>query len=458
MKNIIRDRRFYRKLLILAVPIILQGMLNVGVNIMDTLMLSQLDESQISASSLAGSYMHLFNIMCMGVGFGVSVMGSQFWGEKNIDGFKKVTTILVRISVVIGIIGMVVTIIFPRQLMSLYTNEIEVIEAGVKYLRYISYAIFFMLLSVPLGIVLRSAGKAGVSMLATGGGFVLNIIANYVFIFGKFGAPRMEIGGAAVGTLISFIFQAAFMWIYLLVIDKDIKYRIKDIFLPCGEYIRSFLRYGAPVIVSDMLLGVGMNVVSVIMGHIGNNFVAAYAIISVIVRLTTTFTQGFSSAGGVIVGNTLGERDKDLAFRQAVTCYMISIVLGVLGAVIVVLVGKPYIDVYNISAETKAIAYDILYAAAINLTFMSTGNLLTKGVLRGGGDTRYLMVVDVIFLWCVSVPFGALAGLVWDLPVFWVYLLLRADPMLKTFFGTYRLYSKKWINIVSDDKTKKIAN
>jgi len=258
----------------------------------------------------------------------------------------------------------------------------------------------------------------------------------------------MEIAGAALGTVISYAFQLIFVYVYVFCIEKNIGYRVKHLFEPVKDYIRSFLHFGLPVIISDAILGLGMNVVSIIMGHIGGGFVAAYAIISTMMRLSTTFTQGCAVAGGVIIGNTLGEHDKEKAYRQGLTCSWISAGLGVVVGLIMLAVGVPYIGMYNITESTRAIAMELLYAAALNSLFMNTGNMLTKGVLRGGGDTRWLMVMDVVFLWVVSIPLGALAGLVWHLPPFVIYMFLRLDPVLKSLVGFHRLYSKKWINIV----------
>lgn len=447
-RTFVNDKAFYKKLVLLAIPVVLQNMITVGVSIMDTVMLSSLAEEQISASSLAGSYLNFFHILCMGLGGGIVVLASQYFGEKDMVSFRRVMTLMIRIAFVFGLLGTLLTLFFPRQIMTIYTGEAVVIEHGVKYLQVVAISILFMLLTIPVTLILRSAGKANVPLYSAIGAFILNIIFNYIFIFGKFGAPRMEIAGAALGTVISYTFQLVFVYVYVFCIEKKIGYRVKHLFEPVKAYFRSFLRFGLPVIISDSILGLGLNVVSIIMGHIGGGFVAAYAIISTMMRLSTTFTQGCAVAGGVIIGNTLGEHDKEKAYRQGLTCSWISVGLGIIVAGIMLAVGVPYIGVYNITESTRVIAMELLYAASLNALFMNTGNMLTKGVLRGGGDTRWLMVADVVFLWAVSIPLGALAGLVWHLPPFFTYMFLRLDPVLKSLVGFHRLYSKKWINIV----------
>ncbi len=452
MKYIIKEKRFYSSLVKLAIPVVTQSIISVGINIMDTIMLSKLNEDQISASSLAGTYMSIFSVFCMGLGYGASVMASQFWGDKDKQSFRSILTIVLRISFVMGILFTAVTLISPRAIMSFFTNEEPIIDAGTKYLNTVAYSFFFMLLALPSAVVLRCARKAIIPLLASLGAFLLNIFANWVFIFGNLGAPRLEIAGAALGTLISYIFQSVFLLVYLFIIDQDVGYRVRHLKLKCRQYLPRFIKYCTPVMISDSMLAIGTTLLSTIMGHIGGGFVAACAIISVITHISTTFSAGLANAATVIVGNTVGAGKKDRAMQEAVTCFCLGVVVSFFAAGAVLLIGKPYIDIYEISADTKEIAYQLLYASAWNLIFMANGSMLTKGVLRAGGDTRYLIFLDVIFLWTLSLPLGSLAGLVWSAPPFLTYLCLNIDSFVKVILGIRRLFSKKWIHVVSNHK------
>ena len=457
MKYIVRDRSFYAQLVKLGVPMIFQSIINVCINITDTLMLSKMDESQISASSLAGNYMSIFTVFCMGLGFGASVMTSQFWGDKDKHGFRSVMTIMIRISFVMGLLFTAITLISPRTIMQIYTDEVLIIEAGTKYLEVVAYSFFFVLLYLPMSVVVCSAHKAVIPLIATICSFMLNIFFNWVFIFGNLGAPRMEIAGAALGTLIAYIFEAVFIFTYLFVFDKDVGYRPKHLFLKCRSYLPRFLSYSAPVILSDSILAVGTSILSVIMGHISGSFVAACAIITVITRLTTIFCQGLSSAATVIVGNTVGRGDKERAMEEGVTSSLLSVLVAIFAACLVLLIGKPYISFYEVGEGTKAIAHELLYASAIHLVFMTTAAMLTKGVLRAGGDTKYLVFLDVIFLWVVSLPLGYLAGFVFHLPPFWIFICLHFDSPIKMIFGFKRLYSEKWIHMMTKANQQQIV-
>ena len=452
--NFIREKEFYRYWWSLALPISVQALITVGVNVVDTLMLSQLAEAQISASSLAGSYMGVFNILSMGIGFGANVMASQFWGAGDRDSFRKTVALIVRICVAVGLVVAAVTFLLPEQIMRLYSSEADVIRYGASYLRYIAVALLFIMLGQPLSFVIRSAGKANVALYATLGAFVMNIIINWIFIFGNLGAPRMEIAGAALGTMISYIFQCLVVWVYVFAVDKKLGCRIRDIFRPSGGLGRLFIRYSLPVVVSDLMIGLGNNAVSIVMGHIGSWYVTANAVISVLVRLLSAVCNGLSNSSAVVVGQTIGKGDREEAYRQGVTCTWVSLGLGVAVAVVSLLVGGPYIGIYNLSDTTRQTAYELLYASAVISLFMMTSSTLTKGILRGAGDTKYLMVLDTVFLWLVSLPLGALAGLVFHFPPFWIYLCLYSERFIRTVVALFRLKGKRWIHSVQVKTTQ----
>lgn len=428
---------------------VVQGLVNVGVTITDTLMVASLGEAQVSASSLCGQFFTLGHLLCMGLGMGASVMTSQYWGRNDMDSFRKVITLTTRISVLVAFVFAIVTLAFPSQIMSIYSNEQPIIDEGVKYFRFLAYGFIFQGLSLPIGLVFRSSGKAVVALVGSVIAFVVNVFLNWVFIFGNLGAPRMEIAGAAFATMISYGCEAVFILIYVFVVDKTISYRIKNLIEPCSKLLREFGKFSVPVIISDFLLGLGSTLIAIIMGHIGSAFVAAYAVVSAITRLSTVALQGLSHASAVVVGNTLGGKEEVRAYKEGCTFFGISIIFGIFSSLIILIIGNPMLSFYKeLSEEAVAIAKQLIYAVCIQVIFNTAGNMLTKGVLRGGGDTRFLMVADIIFLWVLSVPLGALAGLYFHLPAFWTYLCLTIDSFIKFFVGAKRLFSKKWIYIV----------
>lgn len=444
----VRDKSFYRMVLTLALPVVVQNMINIGVNIMDTWMLGSYGEIQLSGSSLANDFINIFQIFCMGMGGGAAVLTAQYWGRQDIDSLKRALAIMIRLSLGIALVFTVVTAAFPSWIMARYTPDAAVIEKGRIYFLMSVPTYLLMGISLTLTLILRSIRNVVVPLITSVICFGVNIFFNWMFIFGHLGAPEMQIAGAALGTLIARAVEAAIISGYVFHYEKKIGFRIRDLFRPCRDLIQSYMRYSIPVLLSDSMLAFGNTAVSIIIGHISPSFVAANAIIAPIVRLSTVFTQGLGQASSVLTGNALGAGKREKAYRQGVTFFALSILIGFFAAGVILMFSPFMILHYNITEQTAEIARHLMFAVSIMVIFQSTQSVLTKGVLRGGGDTLFLMIADVAFLWIASIPLGAIAGLVLHLEPFYIYILLKIDWAIKTFICAYRLKSRKWIRIV----------
>lgn len=446
----VKDKAFYRLILSIAVPVVLQNMITIGVNIMDTMMLGNYGEVQLSASSLANEFINIYHIMCMGMSMGAAVLTAQFYGMQDGASLKKSVTIMLRMGLCIAAVFTTATLLAPDAIMRLYTPDEAVIEMGVKYFRISAVTYVLLGVSLMLTNILRTVRQVRFPLALSVVTFFVNVFFNWVFIYGNLGAPEMQIEGAALGTVIARVVECGALSVYFFGIDKRIGYRLRDFFTKCGDLVKAYVTYALPVMVSDTLLALGNSAMSVIMGHIGSGFVAANSIISQVVRLSTVFNQGLSSASSVITGNTLGAGERDKAYHQGVTFLSLSVLIGVAAAVVILIISPLIVESFNVTQETKAIAYQLMYAVSIMMVFQTVQGVLTKGVLRGGGDTRFLMLADMLFLWLASIPLGYLCGLVWHLDAFWVYAALKVDWIIKSIWCIFRLRSKKWIRVVND--------
>jgi len=445
IKAYLGDKDFYKVTAVIALPIALQSLITIGVNLIDNIMLGALGEIPLSASALAVQYIGFYNICCMGLGMGASVLVSRFWGMKDIGALKKAVTLMLRFTFVIGMLFTLAAAFFPSEIMSMYTPEEFVIHEGVRYLKWSIPCFLLMGFSTTCTIVLRSIGQTRIPLVGSCIAFFINIFANWVFIFGNLGAPCMEIEGAALGTLISRVFEFSFNCGYFILIDKRVKYRVKDLRMKCGDMLKDYLTISIPVLVSDVLLGLGTNVVAMVMGRIGHVFVAANSITTVTQQLSTALIQGLAQAGCIVTGHSLGAGDYEKAKRQGWTFLLLGFLIGIVAGFIIIGIGDFIISCYNITEETKQVAGQLMRAIGFIVIFQSANSIITKGVLRGGGDTKCLMIADNIFLWVVSIPLGWLAGLYLHLPVFWIYFCLKIDQFLKAFWCIFRLKSGKWI-------------
>ncbi len=302
----VKDKTFYKQAVAIAVPISLQSMITIGVNLMDNVMVGSFGEAVLSGTSLANQFIGIYHICCMGIGMGASVMTARFWGMEDIEALKKTVTLMLRFCMGLAVLFMLLSVFLPARLMRIYTPDGTVIAQGILYYRWIWPCFILQGMSLTCTIVLRSVGQVRLPLYSSVGAFFVNVFCNYVFIFGKLGAPRMEIQGAALGTLIARAFEFAVICGYFFLKDDKIGYRIHTLGMRCGELAGEYIRVGVPVFVSDALLAFGSSAVAMVMGRIGREFVSANSITFVTQQLSTVMIQGVCQAGCIVTGHTLG--------------------------------------------------------------------------------------------------------------------------------------------------------
>ena len=445
-KYIETDRTFYKRLLTIAIPVILQSLITTGVNLVDNIMLGQLTETALSGSTQANHFIMLFTFAIMGISMGASVLSSRYYGAKDFHSLKKVITIALWFGFIMSFVFTMADGFLPRQIMGLYfkADAVAEIESGVQYLLWSLPTFFLMAISFTLTNILRSTGRSKIPLYAAIAAFGVNIGANYVLIFGKLGFPEMGVAGAALGTVIARVVESSIILVSFLR-NKNVRYSLKDLFMPCRDLIGEFLRISVPVMMSDLMLGLGDNVLAIIMGQIGSGFVSANSITTLIQRVSTIVISGISFSSCFLTGQILGEGRVEAARKQGYTYLFLGFAVGAVASGVIQILGNIVIDFYNITDATKEIAHQLMDGLSVIVLFRSTNSILTKGVLRGGGDTRFLMVADITTMWCVAVPLGALAGLVLQLPPFFTYTLLYSDQIIKAIWCVFRLHSGKWI-------------
>lgn len=503
MKLFQKDKAFYKKVLILALPIALQSLIAVGVNMLDTIMVGGIgsagnvydavnvgvlgkteaelaSEQSLSAVSLANTFIGIYHIFCMGLGMGASVLVSRYWGmkQKGDDEGGKATTalkqtvcLMLRLTLILATMFALVTLLMPDTVMKMYAkkqvdlstvsvenlektiaenaNNREIVRRGADYLRYSVITYFFLGTSLTVTIVLRSVGQALFPLFVSIGALFVNLLANYTFIFGHFGAPRMEVKGAALGTLIARVFEAVMIVGYLLVKDQRIRFRVRDLFMRTRSLLKEYIRISIPVLISDGILAFGNNAVAMVIGRLGSEFTSANAITAVTQQMSTVGIQGVCQAGAIVTGQTLGHGEREKTMKQGWLFFGLGLALGLVAALIILVIQYPVVNSYDVAGTTKDIAFQLMSAISIILIFQATNSIMTKGVLRGGGDTKMLMLMDNVFLWAIALPLGIIAGFVLHLDAFWIYICLKSDQIVKAVWCYFRLKSEKWIKKIS---------
>ena len=272
---LIREPDFYKKALALIFPVVMQSIINQGVNMMDTVMVGKLGEVAISASSLANQFYQIYTFLCMGISAAGLVLASQYWGANKSEAVKRVYDLCIQLVAAIGVCFAAVSLFIPEKIMDIFIHDEDVIREGARYLRITAFVFLPHGLSLVITNIIRSVGNAKLGLLTSCLSFLINIGANYVFIFGKMGMPELGVMGAAVGTLCARLVELAICIVYMLWVERTVQYRPNALLkLPGTALLKEFRRLGLPAIISNTLLGLAASVMSMILGRMGKEVVS----------------------------------------------------------------------------------------------------------------------------------------------------------------------------------------
>ena len=443
-----REKSLLRKMLLIAIPIAIQNLINVGVSVTDTLMIGNIDELQLAGISQANQPYFIFTTLIFGLASGSMVLNSQYWGKNDVNSIKAIMGLMMRIAVIGGVFASILVLVFPEQVVSVFTNENIVIEYGARYIRIIGLSYIFSAFTGVYLMGLRSIQNVKISMYIYGLSFILNVFLNYTLIFGHFGMPRLEIQGAALATLISRIFESILVIIYMYKIEEQIGYKLTDIFRNTSMYWRSIARYSLPVLLSEINWGLGISVQAAIIGRLGSNVIAANSFINVFQQLAGIAIMGFGGGAAIIVGNLIGEGRKHegevLSFSKLLV--KLSFLLGIIIVIGIIIIRPIAPSFIQASQETAQLIKDMLYVSAFLLLFQSVTVTTLAGVLRGAGDTVFCAINDVVTLWGLKIVMGIICAFILKLNPVLVYLILSSDEFFKTLVTVPRVWKGKWIH------------
>ncbi len=445
----IKDKDFYKRVLMIAVPITLQSLITFAINMMDTVMVGQLGEIPLSAVSISGQIFFVTTILCFGISGGGAVLTSQYWGKNDKESVSKTLSLILKINIIMGIIVMLLSIMIPGTLLRLYNNDASVIDEGISYLRTAALMYPLFCITTGIAIIFRTVSQIKISVIANCAAFILNVFFNWVLIFGYLGMPKLGLRGAAIATVIARFVECIIMVSYLLFKDKKIKFKISQLFKFDKLIFKQYLKSGINILISDAILVAGLTSLTMILGRLGPEMIAANSICSIVIQLSTITISGIGNSGLVIIGNTIGEGNIEKAKKLSKKFLVISIITGIIAAVIISLTKHIAFDFYNVGQTTKEIAYKLMDGAAFIVIFQVPSVVLTKGILRGGGDTKFLLLADVIFLWILSIPLGMIAAFWLKLSPALIYICLKSDEIIKSIWCTFRMFGNKWIKDVT---------
>lgn len=439
-------RHYIIRIIMLAIPIALQNLINVGVSVTDTLMIGSISEEQLSGISYANQPYFVFTTVLFGLASGSIVLTAQYWGKQELGPIRSILGLMLRIGVVIGFLVSLFILISPKTAMSIFTNEPEIIAYGAKYLRIVAFSYMFSGFTGVYLMSMRSTGNVYVSACIYGLSFILNVFLNWVLIFGHLGMPRMEIEGAACATLISRIFESILTIVYMYRFEDKLHFTLKDLFHKTRKYWSTLIRFSIPVLLSEVSWGIGISVQAAIIGRLGTSAITASSYINQVQQLAGIILIGFGVGAGIVMGNIIGEGKEKEALQISKVLLKVSAILGALVAAAVIAFRPIAPNFINCSSETAVMIQNMLYGAGYLLFFQAFTILTMAGILRGSGDTIYCTTLDILTLFILKLGLGIFVASVLKLNPVVVYFILCSDEMFKTILTVPRILKGKWIH------------
>lgn len=439
---------FIKSLLLITFPIVLQSLLTTAVGSADVLMLSYVNQTALSAVSLANQVQFILNLIYVGLRTGTTAMAAQYWGRSDTSSIQRLTLVVLRFSMGISLLFFLLAFFMPGQLMHIFTSDSALIEAGTQYLRIVSISYLFMGVSQIYQCILKSVQQAGRSALIGSVTLTANVILNAAFIFGLFSFPRLGLVGVAIATSIS-----RFAEMLLCVLDayllKKIRLKREDFHDTGGVLTRSFLKYSLPVTAEGFVWGGATAVLSAIMGHLGSHIVAANSVASVVQNLATVVCFGFAEGGAVLLGKELGKDNFRKAKKDASKLMKAALISGLAGCALMLLLKPLVMEIVQLSPQALSDLNSMYLLLAVNAVLASFTNTAICGIFCAGGDTRFGLYCDLIVMWGFSVLSGMFLGFVWKLPPITVYIIMNLHELVKTPFVLKHYKGNKWLKNIT---------
>ncbi|MCR5556629.1 MAG: MATE family efflux transporter [Butyrivibrio sp.] len=447
-----KNKAIYKKIGVVAFPIIIQNIIDASVNSADVLMLNYVGQDAISAVSLANSLVGILFMFLYGIGTGIAMLAAQYYGKKDLKTIEKIEGIGLRFTLLVAAIGALCCLMIPKTLMFIYTSDETLIELGARYLFCMAPGLIFWAISAVYMSILRCIGRVGTSTVIETSALVINVCLNAVFIFGLLGVPKMGVVGVAIATSISRFVQLI-LCIYVSLSGASVKLTFSTMFKRYRLLEKDFFTMALPAIANDLVWSVAFSMYSVILGHLGSDAVAANSIANVVRNLGTVLCYGIGSASGIIVGQILGGGNLEEGIKAGHTLLRLAVVAGIIGGFIVLMVMPFAVKHASVTDTARDYLKFMLLINTYYITGTAVNTTLIAGVFRAGGDSRFGFICDTIDMWCYAVPLGLLAAFVFKLPVKVVYFLLCTDEFVKWPWVFKHFYSHEWAKDITRENT-----
>ncbi|GAB6167635.1 MATE family efflux transporter [Clostridium carnis] len=447
ISNFFNDSRFFKTLFVLALPIVIQNILTSSLNMADVLMVGALGDKQVAAVGIGNQFSFLFNLIVIGTTGGCSIFISQYWGKKDKENIKKVVGLGGITVIIIAIISTLIAIIIPKLIVGIFSSDEVVIKEAAKYLSIVSISYIATAITFTFATSLRCMEDTKSPMIISAIAVITNIVLNYIFIFGKLGFPAMGCAGSAVATVIARFIECIFIMIKVR-FNHVLKGSIKEYIDFNRRFAINIYKSVIPVVLNEACWGLGTFFYSIAYGKLGTEAIASVQITNNIQNMFFVLCFSMASASLVMIGNKIGAGKEESAKRYGRKFAILSIIIGVLLGLLVLLLARPILGLFNVSDVVKENSIIILRIYSLFYPIRVVNLVLIVGVFRGGGDAGFALKTEAFTMWGIGVPMAFIGAGILGLPIYIVLLMVTLEEVCKFIISIIRLKSYKWIHNV----------
>ena len=449
--TMVKDVQFYRNLALLSLPIAAQNILTFLVGLADNVMAARLGEAAVSGIFVANQITTLLQMFVTGLAAGMTVLAAQYWGKRDLAAVRSIVGIAFRFALAVGALLFAVVSLFPHRVIGLFTDDPAALEAGVEYIRILAWTYIPFCLTSVLIAALRCVETVRIGAFVAAMALVLNVLFNWLLIFGKLGFPRLGLRGAAWATLISRLCELAVAVVFTWRIDRKLRLTLRDLCALRSPFTRDFLHYGLPVIAGDLLWGLNMATQGGIVGRLGVVSVSAVSIANTVLNIIAVGLYGTRDASAVVIGKTVGSGDIPRVKQYAKTLQVVYLLLGVCTGALVFASRYAIPFVYSgMEPQTIALSQQLLLVLSVTIVGTAYQMSVLTGIVRAGGATRFVLYNDLIFVWGVVIPSAMIAAFVFHAPTPVVFACLKCDQILKCAVAVVKVNRFRWIRNLTE--------
>lgn len=440
-----KDKTFYRTLFPLLITVALQNIVAYSVNMADNMMLGNYSQDALSGAATVNQIFFIVQQVSLSIGEGFVVLGAQYWGQKRMAPIRRLTGIALKLGLICGIIIIAVCAAIPHQVLSVFTNDPDIIREGVAYLRIIKYTFILFIITNVLMAALRCVETVKISFYISIVSLIVNVVINYGLIFGRLGMPELGIRGAAIGTLTARIVELLIVVVYMLKVDKKLEL-FKENFLKFDPDLKKdYTKVEIPVMLSQVLWAVSVPFQTAILGHMSSDAIAANSVATTFYQYLKVIVVAMSSSSAVMIGSAIGRGDMKRIRSDARTLSVIDLLIGVALGIALFLLRKPLLTMYSLSDTAMVMADQLIIVMSFIMVGMSYQMPVSMGIIRGGGDTKFTMIMNMVSTWAIVIPLSFMSAFWWHWSVVGVVIMIQSDQVFKCLPTFVRFRSYKWV-------------